>query len=249
MRLALPALASGMLLAASTATAQLPAFAATGSDVADGRDNRWQVACTVLAYDGAATPTMVGASACTGSFFAAHAFTEGLPPGWDPVPAGTSWIAARPNGTFGRVLDGTEGPTYDYQSPLYEYTFRYTFAADPDLAPGSLALDLDLLRLDNYWVGYRVNGGALVPTGITPEPAPASGANWTREFAVGGVGTTGARFVAGTNTFDLVVRGNGEYDGIVARGAFSTVPEPSTYALVASGLAVVGGVARRRRQG
>jgi hypothetical protein len=91
-----------------------------------------------------------------------------------------------------------------------------------------------------------VNGGALNDAGINPTPLPANGANWQTAFTVSGLANGSAPFVAGTNTLDLVVRGNGQTDGILASGAFSTVPEPSTYTLVALGAAAVAAVKRRR---
>lgn len=235
-----PSLAAALLLAASSASAQLPTFAATGSDATGGRDNRWDVACTVLAYPGAPVPSAIGSATCDGRFFAAY--TVGAwPAGWGPVPDGTSWVGVREGAHLGRESDANE-------NPLYEYTFRYEFEVGPEVAPGSLALALDLLRVDNYWVGYRVNGGAVQAAGVTPSPMAPTDTNWTTNFRLAGIEGGSAPFVAGANTLDLIIRGNGATDGIVARGSFtSTVPEPSAYAMVGVGLAGVVAAARRRR--
>lgn len=86
---------------------------------------------------------------------------------------------------------------------------------------------------------YRLNGGPLVdgvwPGGDTygfgPETVISSG------------------FVAGLNTLEFYVEGNGVTDGFALKALSFTaapVPEPAAMALMLGGLAVVGGAARRR---
>lgn len=83
---------------------------------------------------------------------------------------------------------------------------------------------------------YSLNGGSLVAgvwdTGNT--------------YDLGHLTTVGSGFVAGVNTLDFYVEGNGVSDGFALKSV-AVVPEPETYALMLAGLGALGFVARRRR--
>jgi hypothetical protein len=92
---------------------------------------------------------------------------------------------------------------------------------------------------------YRLNGGSLVtdswPAGYTYNYGPTE--------------TVSSGFVAGLNTIDFYVEGNGITDGFALRTVDFTaapvtapVPEPETYAMMLAGLGLLGVVARRRKQ-
>jgi len=213
------------------------AFAGTGIasnvDLVTGLDTRWQVSCRAL------SGTQLGGAPCgstTASAFTNASVITATPGGWAAVPMGANglrYIGARPTGSVGNS---------NGENAAYEYTFRTTFS----IAAGDLLgaqLELNPLRIDNYWVGYMLNGGTMQTGGVTPTPLPANGGNWTTPFSL----IIHSGFVAGVNTLDIKVTGNGQTDGILLDGRVNVVPEPSTYALMAAGLLGLGGVVRRRR--
>lgn len=92
---------------------------------------------------------------------------------------------------------------------------------------------------------YRLNGGNLVtdswPGGYTYNYGPTE--------------TVNSGFVAGLNTIDFYIEGNGVTDGFalrtvsfVADTVTAPVPEPETYAMMLAGLGLLGFMARRRKQ-
>lgn len=107
-------------------------------------------------------------------------------------------------------------------------------------------------------------GTTFGPITLTPQLSPNGQTNTIASFAVGGTVTGGAfgasirqytgSFTAQFNNTDPVALFNQINSGGTRRVSFSadftlaTVPEPSTYALMASGVAMLGMFARRRRQ-
>jgi len=226
--------AAALALTASAAGAQTLPLTATGSDVTGGLDNAWQVQCTQLVG--------VGSAACgSASLFTSAVVVTASPAGWTPVPTagGARYISVAESGTAGGAVG---------ENPRYQLTFRTTFDMT-GLNPVGASLTLTNFWLDNYWVGYSLNGAALANGGMTPTPQDPNGENWMTPFTL----TIDGGFQAGVNTLDLVILGNGSTDGILVEGvltsgAITTTPEPATFVLVASGIAAVGVVARRRRR-
>lgn len=228
-------IASAVLLATAPVSLAAQAFAGTGiaSNVSGGVDTRWQVSCRAL------SGSQLAAAPCnstTASPFAQASVITAAPGGWAAVPLGTNgvrYIGALPSGSVGNSVG---------ENAAYEYTFRTTFFVDANDLAGA-QLELNPMRIDNYWMGFTLNGGALQTGAITPTPLPPNGGNWTTTFSM----LINSGFVAGVNTLDITLRGNGQTDGLLVDGRMNVVPEPSTYALMATGLVGLVGVARRRR--
>lgn len=199
--------------------AQLPV--STGAQQAGGRDTRWQ-----LAY---------GLTGGTLSAFSdAFVITS---PVW-AVPSSASWIGATSSSSVpGGTGDGQRRFTYVARTQFtlnagdqLTYTFQCTF--------------------DNYWLGLFVNGTQVGTT--------ACGSDNT--FSLASAFTVSpSSFMAGLNTIDFRWQGDGITDAIVIRSTATTlvpgtpgvpgvVPEPSTYALMATGMAALVGISRRRRK-
>ncbi len=231
-RLALSAAA--LALSASLAGAQTRPLTATGSNVTGGFDNAWQVQCTQVVGSG-------NAACGSAALFTSAVVVTASPGGWAAVPTegGARYISVNQSASAGGAVG---------ENPRYQYTFRTTFDMT-GLNPVGASLTLTNFWLDNYWVGYSLNGSALASGDMSPTPAEPNGGNWTTPFTL----TIGEGFQSGVNTLDLVIQGNGSTDGILVEGmltsgAVTTTPEPATLLLVGSGFAVVGVVARRRRR-
>lgn len=141
------------------------------------------------------------------------------------------------------------------------YTFRTTFDLT-GYSPGTASLTLPTSWLDDCQRGFGLKGvftpftdiGLNAPGAaanddpyIDPDPRLLNGADWSRNCLLRV--RVGMNFVAGLNTFNLVISGNSRSDGILASGFVTTtaVPEPASAALIDAGLLGLAGVARRRQ--
>ena len=188
----------------------------------DGGGN-WLVKCTVIATD--APPV----GPCNGVFTTATRVTA-TPAGWTTVPV------AGPGGNAYYISEFADASIW---------TFDVT---DPGAADQVL---LNALWLDNYWVGWSLNGSAFSAAGISPSPQGPNGENWETPFSLA---LNGNLFVPGENTLQIEIEGNGRTDGLLVQGTYQTAgstkevtPEPSTMALFATGLVGMLGARRRRR--
>ncbi len=188
----------------------------------------WMVKCSQLVGSGNA------ACSSASSFVNAMVVTAN-PGGWTgtPTAGGANYISILPSASNGEAVG---------ENPRYEYTFRTQFDLS-GLNPMGTTLTLNNFWLDNYWVGYSLNGGAITSFGMTPTPLPANSNNWTTPFQL----TVNSGFTSGINTLDLIIQGNGGTDGILVEGSLTATPEPASLLLLASGLVGLGVVARRRQ--
>lgn len=210
--------------AAFAAFTALTATAHAAPDVASTSDvSRWQVAVNFHQPDGQAT------SFQTSTFQDAVAITG-------RSTDGIGWIANTANGSnFGSVGNWTffvfrqEFDLTGYEANTAELRFQW---AGDDSGQG--------FADRGTWVPkFRLNGGSF------------QSSVWPGGFTYGFSDpvTVSSGFVAGRNVIDFYVEGNGVTDGFAMKPLSFTaapVPEASSLALAVAGLAVLGGLARRR---
>jgi hypothetical protein len=219
----------------------------TGVGALGGFDASWEVACRTLTV-GSSSSSCDAAGSATRTYHDAALVTV-MPSGWATVggASGGAYIS--------RVADASLRPSAGNELANFEYSYRTSFDIGAN-DPNQYLVELTRMRFDNYWTGYRLNGGELQVAGVTDSEGAAPGdvgtANWTRDFSL----TIDQGFKAGVNTLELVFSGNGINDGLYVEGtiqsltggaAATVTPEPSTYLLTASGLIALVAASRRRR--
>lgn len=222
-----PLSTSGVHLARAAAFAALTALTSTAHaalELASTSDvSRWRVAVNFRQPDGQAssfqTSTFQDAVAITGR-----------------TSDGIGWIANTANGSnFGSVGNWTffvfrqELDLTGYDPATAELRFQW---AGDDSGQG--------FADRGTWVPkFRLNGGSFQSS------VWAGGSTYTFSDPV----TVNSGFVAGRNVIDFYVEGNGVTDGFALKPLSFTaapVPEASSLALAVAGMAVLGGLARRR---
>lgn len=191
----------------------------TGVNVSNNRDQSWDVGT-------GPTPAFVDAYLVTSN------------PGWQAFtgPQAARWIS------FDFDASGPGG------SP---YTFRTTF--DLTGYDASTATFDFRCMVDNTFLGWRLNGAPL--TGGGNGTFGTTGVCGSHAAGFGSTQTVNAGFLGGLNTLEFVTNGDATTDGLIvditnfsARQTGQVVPEPATWALLATGLVAVGGVGMRRRR-
>lgn len=225
-----------LALSASSAAAQ---WANTGS-IAAALDPIWSVRWRGIN----------GATVTAGTL--AHAATiGGIPSVWNPNLADTRWIGATSNGNLS-VSGGTGTSRVEY---LFQTTFTPTtemlggrlgwdnlfmgafiggtIDASGALVGGTRVMDAFVAQAGQGLYGFCRDGDAFLPASSYP--------NCTMPFIIKGL-TVGQQ-----TTITFVLNGDGGTDGLFLTGATALVPEPSTAALLVTGLIGVMVVNRRRR--
>jgi hypothetical protein len=203
-------------LAAATCTAQgNPVFSGTASP-----QGNWFVSTTVSPNEGVT------------SNFGINPFTQAVNVSQTDR---TDWIADIPSGTHGGLGNWTYfifRQTFDltgYDPATANLTFRW--AADDSG---------EIFASRGSWIpAFRLNGGGVV------NYLGSSADNRIPTYSFSAPQSVTSGFVAGLNTIDFYVQGNGQTDGFALEVvSFTAIPTPGVAALL--GLACLAGGRRRR---
>lgn len=162
-------------------------LSATGARLNGLSDASWIVTCAPVAPSG--VPCPAGSQA-------AQPVTDGFAE-WLTPPAGAAWIGVGPTGS----LQGGAGD--DRERYVYTYRLSFTLTGTPSTA--SLSMNW---ACDNYFHGWRLNGGAF-------RDGQSQNFNW-RTLQTLTISGANATFVQGTNTLEFQIVGDGQTDGFLA---------------------------------
>lgn len=168
-------------------TPQISGLASTGSRFNGTSDASWSVSCAPAASSGTPCPIATQAAQSVSS-----PFFEWLVP-----PAGTAWVGMSSTGN----IPGGAGD--NRERFVYVYRLSFTLTGTPSTAMLSLSW-----ACDNYFHGWRLNGGAF-------RDVQSQNSNWRtlQSLSISGANAT---FVTGTNTLEFQIVGDGQTDGFLA---------------------------------
>jgi hypothetical protein len=159
-------------------------------------------------------------------------FTTGAGPAFVVTNPPSPWPVTTPNSYW-----ISSNPTASLQPNTADNSQNYTYSFTQSFTSGSTSPIQMTVWTDNFFKSFTFNGATVTVSPLAPSPG---------DFAQPTPRVFTLNPTAGSNTLELTTYGDGTTDGVNVQ--FSSVPEPSSMALLGTGLFGLVPMIRRRRK-